>query len=421
MRTQPKGQLTVAVDARAEFGEAGGVDQVLVGLLSGITQLQDGDESYIILGSANSSGWLEEIAGPCRLEVVDDPQPSRRPDAIRPVIRLVSRTRLALMVPGLRPPSPPVSDGTVERLGADVVHFPRQRAFLTRVPSIYLPHDLQHRHHPEFFSTRAIEQRERWYGAFCRQAALVTVMTEATRREVTDAYGINPGKVAVIPWPPLFAATRRVKATEVDRIRKEMELPPRFAFYPAVTWPHKNHATLFRAIASLRAEGLEIPLVLSGAETHDAKALRRLASKLRIDDLIRWLGYLEVDQLEVAYRSATCVVYPSRFEGWGMPVLEALYFRVPLVCSRIRHIPDLVGDAALLVEPDDPTELANAIRTVCLDHSVASRLAERAAAKAWSWDWNEVARDFRAQYRYVGGGRLEGDDAERLRRQGLSV
>ena len=422
MTSPSKPHLTVAVDARAKLGESGGVDQVLVGLLSGISQLDDGDESYVFLSYPESSDWLAEFVGPrCRLEVVSERPPPVRPAAVRPMIRLVSKSRRALSIPGLRPPPPPTSDGTVERIGADVIHFPRQSAFLTRVPSVYLPHDLQHRHHPEFFSARDIDQRERWYSTFCRQAALVTVMTEATRRDVASAYGVNPDKIAIVQWPPAFAATPRLTPEEVNRVRAEMALPPRFAFYPAQTWPHKNHSALFRAIAMLGDEGIEVPLVLSGRETAEARALRRLAVQLKIDGQIRWLGYVESSQIETVYRSATCVVYPSRFEGWGMPVSEALYFRIPLVCSRIGHITELVGDAAVLFDPDDHRALAKAIRSIWCDEAVANRLAMRAAARSWEWDWNEVAREFRSQYRYVAGAPLHADDVARLRRQGLPV
>ena len=422
MTTRSDPNLTVAVDARAKLGESGGVDQVLLGLLTGISGLTDGGESYIFLGYPESSEWLGEFVGPrCRVEVVSERPPPVRPAIIRPVARLVSKSQRALSIPGLRPPPPPVSDGTVERAGADVVHFPRQRAFVTRVPSIYLPHDLQHRHHPEFFSARDIHQRECWYGTFCRQAALVTVMTEGTRTDVAEAYDVDPDKIAIIAWPPAFAATPRLTPAEVEQLRVEMALPARFAFFPAQTWPHKNHATLFRAIAMLREDGIELPLVLSGRETSEARTLRRLAVRLRIDDQIRWLGFVESNEVEAAYRSAACVVYPSKFEGWGMPVLEALYFRVPLICSAIGHIPELVGDAALLVDPYDARALANAIRSIWCDKAVASGLSSRASSRAWHGDWTEVARDFRAQYRYVAGVPLDGDDLERLHRQGLAI
>ena len=404
--------LTIAIDARTRLGQDGGVDQVLLGLLSGISQLDDGDESYVFLGYSESSQWLEEFVGPrCRIEVV-----SGR------ATRGIARGRRALHgIPGLPPPPPPSSDGTVERVGAHVIHFPRQRAFLTRVPSIYLPHDLQHRHHPEFFSARELVKRDSLYATFCRRAALVTVMTAATRTDVANAYGVDPNKIAIVSWPPAFASTPRLSSKEVNRLRAEMSLPSRFAFFPAQTWPHKNHSTLFNAIAMLRDDGIEVQLVLSGRETTEARGLRRLAARLKIDRQIHWLGFVEAHSVEAAYRSATCVVYPSKFEGWGIPLLEALYFRVPLICSRIGHIPELVGDAALLVDPEDPASIADAIRSVWCDERIASRLAKRAATRVWKRDWTDVARDFRAQYRYVGGAHLDTDDIERLHRQGLTL
>jgi glycosyltransferase involved in cell wall biosynthesis len=412
MTARPDRDLTVAIDARAKLGVDGGVDQVLTGLLSGISQLGDGNEAYILLAYPESSDWLEGFVGPrCRIEVV-----SGR------ATRLIAKGRTAFRrVAGLQPPPPPESDGTIERLRADVIHFPKQRAFLTSVPSIYLPHDLQHRHHPEFFTSRAIDQRERLYSTFCRRAALVTVMTEGTRADVAEAYGIDPARIAILSWPPAFVGTPRLRPEEVERLRATMSLPARYAFFPAQTWPHKNHATLFEAIAALRKEGIEVPLVLSGRETAEARKLRRLAARLEIEHQLRWLGYVEAPEIEAVYRSAACVVYPSKFEGWGMPVLEALYFRVPLICSRFGHLPELVGDAALLVDPNDPRELAGAIRSVWCDEHIATDLASRAATRTWEEDWIDVARNFRAQYRYVGGGHLCPDDIQMLRRQGLPL
>jgi glycosyltransferase involved in cell wall biosynthesis len=421
MTSLSKPRLTIAVDARATLGEDGGVDQVLLGLLSGISQLDDATEDYVFLGYPGSD-WLEEFVGSGRrVQAVSEPPPPRRSAVVKPVVRFVKKSRYARRIPGLGAPPPPISDGTVERVGADVIHFPKQRAFITSVPSIYLPHDLQHRHHPEFFSARDFDRRESWYSTFCREAALVTVMTRATRQDVADAYGIDVEKIAIVEWPPAFAGTPRLTSEEVDHVRVALALPQRFAFYPAQTWPHKNHSTLFRAIAILREEGIKVPLVLSGGETSEARGLRRLAAQLGIERQIRWLGYIESHEVEAVYRCSSCVVYPSRFEGWGMPLLEALYFRVPLICSRVGHFPDLVEDAALLVGPDDPAALATAIRSIWCDEAVANGLVRRAATISWERDWNQVARDFRAQYRYVAGAQLTADDIARLRRQGLAV
>jgi hypothetical protein len=146
------------------------------------------------------------------------------------------------------------SDGTIERAKVDVMHFTKPGAFLTDIPSIYQPHDLQHLHLPQFFTPWHGMDRELRYRAFCHQARMVVAMSPWGKRDLVQHYALPPEKVSVIPWGPATAAYPSPASSDLETARDKFGLPGEFVFYPAVTWQHKNHLTLLSALASARAK-----------------------------------------------------------------------------------------------------------------------------------------------------------------------
>ena len=126
-----------------------------------------------------------------------------------------------------------VSDGTIEHAGVDIVHFLCQMAFLTEVPSIYHPHDLQHVHLPEMLPARDVELRELWYRAFCEQASLVVAMTQWGRRDLIESYGLRAERTAVVPWGAVTGAFPDPTAADLVETRGELGVPEGFLLYPA--------------------------------------------------------------------------------------------------------------------------------------------------------------------------------------------
>jgi glycosyltransferase involved in cell wall biosynthesis len=407
-------RLRVCIDGRLDIERAGGVASVIAGLAAGLSSLADGDEEYLFLTIRGRDLWLREhIAGAVQIASVDVP-PARSPSALR---------RAARRAPGLyelyrRQPlsrrqaarAIDCSDGTVERLGADIMHFPKQSAFLTEIPSIYHPHDLQHLHLPTYFSRRAIELRELQYRAYCESAAMVAVTSSWTRKDVISHYNLPPDKVQVVPWAPAILESDPAKAEEIQDARRRLALPDPFILYPAQTWPHKNHAKLFEALARLRNRGLVVPLVLSGFANNFAATLRRRAAALRVDDQITWLGFVSRRDLAVLYRACRAVVVPTKFEAASGPVWEAFQLGAPVACSRVTSLPEQAGDAALLFDPDDSVEIAQAIERLWNDSALREKLADRGRARITHFTWGRTARLFRAHYRRLAGRKLEPSD-----------
>lgn len=413
--------LRVAVDARLEDGRAGGVQQFVIGLASALSDLEDGNEEYNFLGRPGEAGWLlPYLAGPCRLVDIAGAAavPSHRIDQIRravgdrlPAIR--TAWRRFVRGGGREPIVIPSSDGTIEAAGVQVVHFTFQGAFITGVPSIYQPWDLQHLHLPEFFTDDQRRWREVAYRLFCERADLVIVASEWAKMDVVSHLGIPPSKIAIVEMPPVVLAYPVPDTTTVEKTRHELRLPSRFIFYPAQTWPHKNHIRLFEAMALIRdREGVDIDLVCSGSQNAHFAEIKRAARRLGLQERIRFLGFVDPMQIQSLYRLAQCMVFPSLFEGWGLPVLEAFSVGLPVACSNVTSLPAMVGDAALLFDPRDVDAMAEAILAVWQDQRLRETLSNHGYQVVGQFDWGRTARTFRAHYRSIGGRELTSDDRE---------
>ena len=407
--------LRICVDARRQgAGLAGGVEQIVIGLAYGLSRLTDGDEEYVFLTAPPDTDWIAPYLGgnSTVLRSASPVGPSGwrgRLAAISPIRRV---WEAATAIVGERAIAIPRSDGTLERAAVDVVHFPRQGAFLTDVPSVYQPHDLQHLHLPKYFTRRERIAREVLYRAFCDQANTVVMMTRWGRDDISAKYGLPRDKVCVIPGASVLAAYPAPSSEDLKRVTAKFSLPKAFAFYPAQTFPHKNHLTLLKALAIARDHhGRRIPLVASGYQNEFFAVIKKQSEELGLSDLVRFVGFVDTLELRSLYRLARCLVFPSAFEGWGLPVTEAFAEAVPVVCSDATSLPEVVGDAALIVPVDDTEQLANALVRVWTDDELRRTLVERGRGRAASVSWDKIARIFRAHYRRIGGRQLTDEDA----------
>jgi glycosyltransferase involved in cell wall biosynthesis len=287
------------------------------------------------------------------------------------------------------------------------MHFSTQNGFITSIPSLYQPWDLQHLHLPEFFTEAQRQWREARYRAFCDQAKVVVTATNWVKRDLEHEYGVPAERIAVVNVPPITAAYQEPSAYEMTAIAVRLSLPERFVFYPAQTWQHKNHERLFEALAVLRSQGMAVPLVCSGHLNDRYPQLVSAARRLDIDADVRFLGYLDPIEVMVLYRRAHALVFPSLYEGWGLPIMEAFASDLPVACSNVTSLPELVGDAALLFNPYDVREIATAVSRLWTDDALASELARRGRARVGSYDWHRTALTMRAHYRQVAGRTLE--------------
>jgi glycosyltransferase involved in cell wall biosynthesis len=397
--------LRIALDARLVSGELGGVEQVIIGLASGLSALPVEGEEYRFMVYPGQAAWLEPyVGGACGLFEVPPPADWKRA-LVRSFPRLAAARReilwrLAPAAPGM---SVPVSNGALERGGFDIVHFTKQDAFRTRIPSIYHPHDLQHVHLPEFFSEEQRLRRDLEYRAFCEQADMVAVTSRWGRQDLIEHYGLPPDRVAVIPLAPAIAAYEGPDPDEAEESVAQMDLPAQFAFYPAQTYPHKNHVRLIEALALLRDRGARIPLVCSGRQSEYYQTIRAAVVAAGLSESVSFVGFVSPGTLRVLYRRARILVMPTLFEaagGFG-PIAEAFASGVPVACSDVTSLPEQVGDAALVFDPYDVESIAHAVGRLWSDAEERGLLTERGRARIAGFTWDRVARVFRAHYRRI--------------------
>jgi glycosyltransferase involved in cell wall biosynthesis len=400
--------IRVVIDATIPARGWGGVQQVAIGLASGFTSIKALDLELLYRCYPDGREWLLPHAPVEALRVV--PAPPAPSPAQSWTARNLPAVRRAYHA--MAPPVPtPRSDGSLEALVPDIVHFPHQAAFLTSVKSVYQPHDLQHLHLPQFFTRRDRLTREKQYRAFCDQASLVAMATTWGREDILRAYGLPPDKVAVVPLAPVIDRYPALTDSELEKVRADLKLPDQFCFYPAQPWPHKNHEMLLKAVAQLRKrDGLVVPFVFSGARTSYQGHLEGLTRELELSDQVRWVGFVEPGQLRGLYRLARCVVVPTLFESASQPIFEALSSGVAVTCSNVTAAPRQVGDAALIFDPHSTDDIAAAIKRVWTDGRLRQTLVERGRARIAEFSWERTARHFAAHYRRLTGHELSPDD-----------
>lgn len=400
-------RLRIVIDARVLSGESGGIEGVVIGLARGLSGLADGREEYLFVTWRGLDAWLaDHVSGPARI-LPQPPSPARRLRARFPDLVRIWRGRPSI----LRRGEPAARDAFIEALDPDVVHVPFQRGFLTQRITIFHPHDLQHVHLPAFFSPAEIRAREVGYGILCRQAAMVAVASEWTRRDVEGHYDLPPGRVRVVPLAPPTEAYPEADPANVAEVRRRLRLPEGFVLYPAQTWPHKNHLGLLEALAELRdTAGLIVPLVAPGKRTGFARRLERRAADLGLAGHVSWPGFVNPADLQALYAAARAVAVPSRFEAASAPMWEAFRAGVPVASSNVTSLPEQAGDAALLFDPDDRGQMVEALRRIWTDEALRRRLIEAGRRRVAHFTWDRTARTFRAHYRRLTGSPLDDED-----------
>ena len=394
-------KLRVAVDCRVT-DRYQGLGSSLLALAQGLSRLQDPDQEYLFLVPEALADWLKPFLGPACSLVSLPAAPVTLATRLRAQLKKMPFLRMLWLRVRQKGALVPVSDGLLERLHCDVVHFPSQVAYLTKVPSLYQPWDLQHRHLPQFFSEADLLLRNTLYPAFCHQAHVVSVQTEWGKQDLVQQFGIAPDKVVVVRCGVPVEEGTVVSASEEDQIARALQLPDVFLFYPAVTWPHKNHELLLRGLALIKQRsGEPMHIVLTGKATAERSRLERMADQLGVLDYLHFLGFVSPQHMQVIRRRAFAMIFPSRFEGLGLPLLEAFQAGLPVLCSSATVLPEVAGDAALLFDPDSPEQMVAAIEQLRASPALRARLTEAGSRIFASYSLDVAARQFAALYRRI--------------------
>jgi glycosyltransferase involved in cell wall biosynthesis len=388
-------KLRIAVDCRITNSQQG-VGTAVITLAKALSDSKIVDQEYTFIVRGDMQGWLAPyVYGPCRLVGIPNSSFSKMKTALRwiaPLRFLWNKLRGGMT-------RVPVSDGYVESQQFDIVHFPTPAAYLTALPSIFQPQDLQHLHYPQFFSKAVFASREKCYRAFSDRASYVCVQAEWTRLDVIKHYGLPADKVVVVPWGPVFDAYTAPSPKGALATTKKYGLPGHFFFYPAVTWPHKNHQVILRALHVLKIEhGITPHVYFTGSSTEHRITLDKLAQELGVFEQAHFLGFLAPEELQAIFSAATAMVFASKFEGFGLPILEAFHARLPVLSSNVTTLPEVAGDAALYFDPDSPSELAALMKAILETPELRQDLIKKGTLVLSRYSINDTVADFQALY-----------------------
>ena len=287
----------------------------------------------------------------------------------------------------------------------DVFHAPHY-VLPPAVPcrSVVTIHDCIHLMFPQYLPNKAAYAYARvsMWAAVKRSNCILTV-SEASKRDILHFFNVAPEKIVVVYnaiddhfWltPP---------EEEVARVRERYQLDHQFVLYVGNIKPHKNLVRLIEAFDELRRSGPEeLKLLIIGDEISKLPSLRRAVHRHKLHKHVRFLGYVSDGTLRILYRLASLFVFPSLYEGFGLPPLEAMASGTPVVTSNQSSLPEVTGDAAVLVDPYDVSSIVDGMRRVLTDPVLAANLRRRGPERAREFSWPRSVQKIRAVYEQVG-------------------
>jgi len=286
-----------------------------------------------------------------------------------------------------------------------------------RSRSVVTIHDCIHLLFPEYVRRRVVSRRaaqlyartSMWLAA--RRSDRILTTSEASKRDILRLFNVPADKIQVVynAIDDHFGATPGDE--RVAQVRERYQLHHTFALYVGSIRPHKNLLRLIEAFHELRRSGLDnLQLLIIGDEISKLPGLRRAVHRHKLHKHVRFLGYVADDTLAVLYRLASVFVFPSLYEGFGLPPLEAMASGTPVVTSNVSSLPEVAGDAALFVDPYDVASIVDGMRRVLTDPAVAESLRRKGLRRAREFSWERSVRRTLEVYRAVGGG-TAGPDA----------
>jgi glycosyltransferase involved in cell wall biosynthesis len=292
----------------------------------------------------------------------------------------------------------------LRRRPVDLLHVQYTAPPLAPCPVVATIHDLSFEHLPATFKRRSRMQLRLTVRHTARRAAHVIAPSEFTRRDLMETYGLDPERVTTIP----LAAASRFRPvedmSERERVRRRYGIKGEYVLAVGSIQPRKNLTRLVRAYSALRGERgrSNLPqLVLVGKQAWLYGDTLKAIEEEGVRESVLLAGYVSEDDLPALYTGALCFVYPSYFEGFGLPPLEAMSCGAPVLTGNLTSLPEVVGDAGLTVDPFDTGALARALARLVDDAALRADLRERGLRRARAFDWRDTARMTLQVYRRV--------------------
>jgi glycosyltransferase involved in cell wall biosynthesis len=370
--------MRIAIDAHAVGAKLGGNESYAVNLIEALAQI-DSINNYTIYVTA---------------EAARDRFERRWPNfKVRPTLPHTPLIRIPLTL-----------SAELRKNPVDVLHVQFTAPPFCPCPTVVSIHDLSFEHLPQTFNRRSRTQLRLTVRHSARRAARILSLSEHTRRDIISTYGIAPERVSAIPIAAASHFARVNDNSELQRVRHTYGIHGEYILSVGSIQPRKNLVRLVKAYASLRggSSADKLPkLVLVGKCAWLYDETLRALDETGVRDSVVLTGYVPEKDLPALYSSALCFIYPSYFEGFGLPPLEAMKCGAPVIVGNKTSLPEVVGDAAIAVDPFDVEAIAGAIKRVIDDQSLRNDLSLKGQQRASAFDWRETARRTLTVYQEV--------------------
>lgn len=361
-------------------GEMGGTETYFRNLLHYL-QLIDHDNTYkIICNSSSNKGQFSFFSTAIETKIYNNTKPS-----CGWFIRGVLRNTIKIDVFKL----------ALDGLKLDLIHFPFtiMSPIGLNTPTVLTFWDMQHEFYPEFFPDEELQRRRASYKPSAERATRIIVSAEFTKRCLVEKYRIDADKIDVVytGYGPEYRIINDAVALEEIKSKYGFDRP--FLYYPAATWPHKNHKLLLAALKIMKDQKMfDGLLVLTGIAKQSQNEIADEIERLGLSEMVRLLGYLPYEKLPYIYNLARAMVFPSLFEGFGIPLVEAMACGCPVVCSNTTSLPEVAGDAGSLFDPTSAEDMAEKICSVWESEDLRLEMRSKGFERAKLFSWENTAR-----------------------------
>jgi glycosyltransferase involved in cell wall biosynthesis len=364
-------------------GRMGGSENYVRGLLEQFVA-GNGPERVTVLANDDVVDAYRRFArGPVSLHRIHQYRPGRTPvlRAAAMVGGHVAPRRLAKAVPE----------------GLALLHFPVTVPIpRTRLPEVVTVYDVQHHDLPRFFSPPERALRRLTYDAAARRATVVVTPSAYSRERIIERLAVPADRVEVVPLGIDHGRFSTARSVEDARLGA-LGIDRPYLVYPANIWPHKNHGRLIDALAAVN----ELELVLTGRTYGRLEPLLTRARRAGVAERVRHIGYVEPDVLPAVYRAARGMAFPSLYEGFGAPPLEAMACGCPVASSTRGSLAEVCGGAVLPLEPESTNSIATALEAIWFDDRLRNRLRAAGLERARRFTWQAAASQHTAIYERV--------------------
>jgi glycosyltransferase involved in cell wall biosynthesis len=382
----------VVLDARLDSGLNPGIQTLIEGFIEGINEVPTkGFELYWLTTEDNS--WLLKKIKDKQRVIIDDVRHLYEipPGKTQFFQQRASHQMSILNEIDHRLPRAPKS---LDAIKPNLVQFFSQDAFVTKYRSIYHPHDLQHLHFPENFSSAQLEWRGMAWPSFSKLASMIVVGSDHVATDLEEYWKIPKEMIFKIDLRT-HVPEEGIQLNSKRAFNCHKVIVEDYIIYPAAYYPHKNHLNLLYAVDFLRKQGFDFKVVLTGGAIAPENDISRLIRRLNLHNQVIELGYVERQCLIDLIKASKMVVVPSMYESRSFPVEEGIALHVPVVASDILGIREQFEKSEFLFNPTDPKDIAKKIQRILeMSDLEKQALTDKNFRSASKRDWSDVAFDY---------------------------